>query len=247
MKKLRSKLFLGGLGLLLFLLVAGLVYLKLATYPAESQAKSSLTAPNVQRQGNFIRFKGDEKQATLLFYPGALVDPVSYAPLAQDLAKEGYTVYLLCPPLNLPILAKQAALELIQSEKLDPQQVYLAGHSLGGVVAADNTLELVQQKKGPKGLILLASYPASSSDLSQSQVAVLSLTASQDQIINWDSYQAAKKLLPANTDYQTIEGGNHSGFGLYGQQAKDGQASLPNRKQEQEILKRILSFIQQDQ
>ncbi|MBP2622533.1 alpha/beta hydrolase [Streptococcus oricebi] len=215
----------------------------MASYPAESRAQASLKAGKAQENSQSFVFKGDPKKPAFILYPGALVDPVSYAQLAQDLAKEGYSSYIIRPFLHLPVLSSQAALDLIKKEGLKPQQVYLAGHSLGGVVASSNSLKLMEQKQGPKGLVLLASYPAASNDLSQSQLPVLSLTASQDKIINWTNYQAAKKRLPKDSQYIEIPGGNHSGFGLYGQQAGDGQPTISNLDQQKAISKAILDFI----
>ncbi|MET3644018.1 hypothetical protein ABID27_000640 [Streptococcus gallinaceus] len=44
-----------------------------------------------------------------------------------------------------------------------------------------------------KGLILLASYPSEKTDLSKKKLAVLSITASRDAVLNWDNYQSSKK------------------------------------------------------
>lgn len=44
-----------------------------------------------------------------------------------------------------------------------------------------------------KGLILLASYPSEKTDLSKKKLAVLSITASRDAVLNWDNYQSSPK------------------------------------------------------
>ncbi|MBM9832475.1 alpha/beta hydrolase, partial [Enterococcus faecalis] len=94
-----------------------------------------------------------------------------------------------------------------------------------------------------KGLILLASYPSEKTDLSQSRLAVLSVTADHDQVINWKAYEQASKRLPKSTQFVTISGGNHSGFGLYGQQDKDGQATISPQEQQDQLISLIDDFL----
>ena len=105
--------------------------------------------------------------------------------------------------------------------------LYLAGHSLGGVVACMNA---DAAKTDVTGLILLASYPSEKTDLSKDKLKVLSITASKDKILKWNQYNKAKKRLPQE-------------FGDYGHQAKDGKASISQKEQEKEIATAISSFI----
>lgn len=75
----------------------------------------------------------------------------AYSQLARDLADKGDNTYILKTPLNLPVLSPHKAKTIINQNHLT--NVYLAGHSLGGVVASQNA------KVAPvRGLILLASY-----------------------------------------------------------------------------------------
>jgi hypothetical protein len=71
------------------------------------------------------------------------------------------------------------------------------------------------------GLVLLAAYPASGTDLASSRVVVASLLGTQDTVANRRAWQAGKALLPAGTQYVTLDGGNHSHFGDYGVQPGD--------------------------
>ena len=158
--------------------------------------------------------------------------------MANDLTKSGYDVYILKTPLNLPVLSSQKALTVIKEKNL--KNVYLAGHSLGGVVAC---LNADAAKTDISGLILLASYPSEKTDLSKNKLKVLSITASKDKILKWKQYEDAKKRLPKDTNYVSISGGNHSEFGDYGHQAKDGQASISQKEQENQIVTAITNFI----
>ena len=78
-------------------------------------------------------------------------------------------------------------------------------------------------------MILLASYPDKSVDFSSSNIPVLSIVASHDKILNWEKYEASKSRLSKASEELVIEGGNHSGFGMYGEQKGDGKASISNK------------------
>ena len=102
--------------------------------------------------------------------------------------------------------------------------------------------QLEEMNKGA-GLIFLASYPDQSTDISDTQIPVLSITASNDKILKQEKYEDAKSRLPESTLYTTIEGGNHSGFGLYGQQNGDGTATMTAEEQQKQLVQLIKQFI----
>lgn len=187
------------------------------TYQASPLARR--IAKTATNHKNYLLFRSKGKvKANIIFYQGALVEEEAYSQLARDLADKGYNTYILKTPLNLPVLSPHKAKTIINQNHLT--NVYLAGHSLGGVVASQNA------KVAPvRGLILLASYPSRKSDLSHKKLRVLSITASNDHILNWEKYEEAKKRLPNSSTFRTIVGGNHSRFGNYGH--KKGMVKLP--------------------
>lgn len=197
-----------------------------------------LKLPKVQKIICFFQSSGTAK-ASIIFYQGALVEETTYANLAKNLAQEGFDIYLLKTPLNLPVLSSNKALKVIAKNNLS--NVYLAGHSLGGVVACLNAAG--SESQAISGLILLASYPSEKTDLSDSDLKVLSITTSNDKVLHWDNYEKAKKRLPDDTEYLSIVGGNHSGFGDYGKQTKDGKATISQTEQENQVISAITNFI----
>lgn len=241
MKRKIQQISLAILGTALLLVLLGVSYLQAQTYPAQARA-NKIAQTATQTESNYRFFQGKNGQKTILLYPGALVESASYAYLAQKLQTTGYNVYLIQAPLNLPILDSQAALHLIQDQKIPSQDVILMGHSLGGVVAASNAQTLLKNGKSLAGLVFLASYPSGNTDLSQASFPVLSITADQDKVMKQDNYTRSKKQLPADTRYTIIKGGNHSGFGLYGHQKGDGPAGLSNLDQQKEIVAVLESF-----
>lgn len=244
MKRKIQQISLTILGNILLILMLGVTYLQSQTYPAQARA-NQIAQTAAQTESNYHLFQGKKGQKTVILYPGALVESASYAYLAQQLQAAGYNVYLIQAPLNLPILDSQAALHLIQEQKIPSQDVILIGHSLGGVVAASNAQTLLKDGKNLAGLVFLASYPAGNTDLSQANFPVLSITADQDKVMKRDNYTKSKKQLPADTRHTIIKGGNHSGFGLYGHQKGDGPASLSNLDQQKEIVNLIKKTVEE--
>ncbi|MFC3928746.1 alpha/beta hydrolase [Streptococcus caprae] len=232
-----KKILIGLLSLLVLLALAGLILIKTKTYTPSAEA-TAISQTATQNTADYLYFasQGGSQKPTIFFYAGGLVEAESYSPLAQALAEDGYPVYVIKSLLNLPVLNSDKGLKLI--EEIQPDSYLLAGHSLGGVMASQNAAELVEDAHF-KGLILLAAYPASSTEMSETDISVLSITASKDKVLNWTSYEEGKARLPQTTDYVSIKGGNHSQFGSYGHQAGDGQAAISSAMQLKEILTAI--------
>jgi hypothetical protein len=94
------------------------------------------------------------------------------------------------------------------------------------------------------GMALLASYPASSDDLSQSAVQVASIYATLDGLTSDADIDASRLLLPADTDWVEIEGGNHAQFGWYGEQRGDNPATISREDQQVQVLQAILALFE---
>ena len=205
------------------------------TYSASETALEIADVAEVQQQ-TLIFHPQNTNEKNIIFYQGGFVESEAYAPLASTLTNEGYTVYLIDTPLNLPVFATNRGLDIIKENDLT--HVIFMGHSLGGVIAARNAATLSEDTE-IAGLILLASYPDESINLADAQFPVLSITASNDKVLNWEAFASAKALLPQHTTFVEILGGNHSGFGDYGLQSGDGEATLTNEEQREQIISAI--------
>lgn len=175
----------------------------------------------------------------LIFYPGGLVDPHAYISLcsAFALSGAGHSVILTKMPANLAVLDVKAAKGILK--ELDDRNWVIAGHSLGGAMACSM---VKKEEKLFGGMILLAAYPSGSADLSTWQEPVLSIMATEDQVVDREKYEDGKKRLPPGTSYEIIQGGNHAGFGQYGEQEGDGTATIPQAQQQARIVEFIQSF-----
>lgn len=207
------------------------------TYSASETALESATVAESQ-EDTLIFYPQNTNGKNIIFYQGGFVESEAYAPLASALANEGFTVYLIDTPLNLAVLATNRGLDIIKENDLT--HVIFMGHSLGGVIAARNAATLSEDTE-IAGLILLASYPDESINLADAQFPVLSITASNDKVLNWEAFASAKALLPPHTSFVEILGGNHSGFGDYGFQSGDGEATLTNEDQRAQVISAIQS------
>ena len=73
---------------------------------------------------------------------------------------------------------------------------------------------------------------------------MISVYGSNDGILNMKKYEKNKKNLPRDnfTEY-VIDGDNHSGFGAYGAQKGDGEATVGKAEQIRITVEQIKSFI----
>lgn len=242
MKKLLrwQKNLLGMLIALLLAIAGGIIYIKLNIYTPSSTASAIDPIKVTKDYELFTSEQADraKEKTNLIFYPGALVEPASYRIWAQEVANAGYRVYILKLPFDLAVMAPNKANAVVKSHEKN----ILGGHSLGGVMASRYAHNHQQEISG---MIFLASYPDEKGSLAKSSFPVLSITASKDQVLNHKQYQKAKNYLPKMTTYDVIKGGNHAGFGSYGAQKGDGQATISNRKQQKEIGQIIIHWLQE--
>lgn len=168
-----------------------------------------------------------EAQTALIFYPGGRVDEKAYAVLARSIAEAGYKTVIVPMLFNLAVFNPSAARDVIEAFP-QIEHWYIGGHSLGGAMAARFAY---QNPEKVSGLVLLASYPADNNDLSGSSLPVLSIYASRDGVIDHENLQKSRQLLPPNTVWVEIEGGNHAQFGHYGDQRGDMTATITTEEQ----------------
>ncbi len=196
---------------------------------------------DVDEDGSLLVFTPTKSnfETGLIFYPGGHVDFRSYAPLASYLAENGYKVVITPMPLSLAVLNSNAARKVISSYP-EINNWIIGGHSLGGAMAASfafNNLEDIN------GLVLLASYPTDSNDLSGADINVLSIFGSEDGLVSAEEINHSNSLLPKNAIFIEIPGGNHAQMGWYGDQAGDGIALISRAEQQSVVQEALLKFL----
>lgn len=154
-----------------------------------------------------------ESDVGLVFIPGAKVDPWGYAATLSGLvADDEMTVVITKPWLNLAFFDLRG---LSSFTDLVPGVTtwMVGGHSLGGVRSC-------QLAADADALVLFASYCAT--DVSSTDLPVLSLSGSEDGLSTPEKIAEARHLLPDDAEMVEIPGASHASFGAYGPQAGDG-------------------------
>lgn len=236
--------------LIIILTVSGGIYLN-DYYHALPESLKSLEQQDdgitvrVDETTDRIIFAPEEPTSGIIFYPGGKVQYESYAPLMRKLAEKGILSVLVKMPGNLAVLDVNAA-DGIREEFPEVERWYMAGHSLGGSMAASY---LSKHSDDFSGLILLAAY--STADLSQESremegtvPAVLSVYGSEDGVLNMEKYEKYRSNIPQMEEV-ILEGGNHAGFGGYGEQEGDNAAQINAEQQQQETADLIAEWIYQ--
>lgn len=224
---------------LVILSTACVIYLT-DNYDADMEAINSFEyeGVTVTDEGDHIVFIPDGQiNAGLIFYQGGKVEHNAYSPLMMGLAEKGIMCVLPSIPFDLAVLDMNAADGIIDRYN-QTDKWYIGGHSLGGSMAASY---LADNAADFEGLVLLGSY--SISDLSQTELDVLSVYGSEDMVLNREKYAENLANLPESTMEYVIEGGNHAFFGTYGEQEGDGKALITNKEQIDITVQQIIDFI----
>ena len=189
------------------------------------------------RLDNQIVLAPEEAKAGLIFYPGGKVEADAYIPLMMACAQQDIFCVIAEMPFYLAVFDKDAAGNII-NEYPEIKTWYIAGHSLGGSMAASYAAE---NPDSLNGIILLGSY--STVDLSDTGLEVLSIYGSVDGVMNKKNYDKYKTNLPKDFNEFVIDGGNHAFYGVYGTQNGDGKATITNEEQIKITAQKIIEFI----
>jgi predicted esterase len=219
---------------ILILIILSLVgfwgYVQIRTYPAEAEQLTFILSDNSvtvsEERNHFVITPAslNPDVVPVIFYPGGLVAPEAYLyKMGMVAAHQETTVYIIKAPFNAAIFNVKAAEKIIERYNLN--QVWIGGHSLGGIAACRYA---AMNQENIYGLFLFGSY--CDQTIIDFEGPVVSIIGLQDLIINRDNYQAAKSQLPSTAAILEIAGLNHSAFGSYGLQSGDGESSLSDEE-----------------
>lgn len=231
------------LAVVLLLAVVGCIWYVNDYYHSDASAADFLADSGqiiVKQTDTGLLFDGAGTNTALIFYPGAKVEETAYAPLLYQIAEGGTDCFLVQMPFHLAILGKNKAEEVMNTYSYE--HWYIAGHSLGGAMAASFASAHAEQLEG---VILLAAYGTES--ISDTDLSALSLYGSEDQVLNRTKLEAGRALMPKSYTEICIEGGNHAWFGNYGEQDGDGIAKISREEQQKQTADAILSLITEKQ
>ena len=193
-------------------------------------------------QAPWLTFSSTQDAPTtgFIFYPSGRVDPRAYASLVRAIASEGYLVVIPEMPINMAVFNPNIADEIIAYYP-GISRWAIGGHSVGGTMAAqytDKHPEIIE------GLAIWASYPADSTDISGLDIPVISIYGSREERVNDASIGERKHLLPEDTLYIRIEGGDHHQFGAYEINPEDHLATTSRASQHEQIIQATLELLE---
>lgn len=170
----------------------------------------------------------------LIFICGSGVSARAYAPLLRPIAEAGYPVFIVKLPYRFAPLDshRQAAVQRARSVIASHPEIshwVVSGHSLGAALAC---LVAQSDPKSFSALVLVGTTHPKQEDLSSLPVPVTKVYASNDGVAPPSRMRSNRGLLPKDTRWVEIKGGNHSQFGHYGHQLFDGKATISRETQQ---------------
>lgn len=240
MNKKKRNLLIACSAFVLAIVIASAAYVS-DYYHADETAEAALASDEadieIKEESGVLWFVPEHPTAGIIFYPGGKVEYTAYAPLMRECTRKSILCALVQMPGNLAVLDSNAA-DGLQERYPEITSWYMAGHSLGGSMAASY---IADNADDFDGLILLAAY--STKDISDTSLKVLSIYGSEDGVLNRDSYEENRSNLPADTTELVIEGGCHAQFGSYGAQDGDGTPSISGEEQIRQTVDAIMQFV----
>ena len=224
----------------------------LIAYRASPAARSALVSDSAVAVGysdgvrSFVpRQAASAGTPALVFFPGALVDPVAYAPLVRAAAAAGFPAYIIELPRRGALggaedPALEQRLDRLLAASSTPRRWLIAGHSRGAVVASRIASE---RRTGFTGLVLIGTTHPRDVDLSTLAVPVTKVAGTRDGLAARTAVEANRAKLPAATRWVWIEGGNHSQFGWYGFQPGDRRATISAETQRATMIQAVIDAL----
>jgi hypothetical protein len=201
-------------------------------YHAGSEAEALVAQADVADSDSAIAVGDPSSEYGLVLYPGGKVAPEAYVPLAQKLAERGVFVVIPKMPFNLAVFKIDAANSVMETYA-NVSHWWVGGHSLGGAMAASYAAGNASKIEG---VALLAAY--ASDDLTALGLKVEVVYGSNDGVVNRDKLNACIDQVPSDSVLQ-IAGGNHAGFGDYGAQSGDNDATISADEQQEQTAAAI--------
>jgi len=185
--------------------------------------------------------KKNKRHKGFILYPGAFVDPRSYAPAARAIAEQGYTAVIVEMPFDLALFGWKRAQHIMETfPRIDTW--ILGGHSMGGGTACKF---FYTYPRTVAGVVLWASRFPRQYRRDDTDLKVLAVYGTSDGLLTREIIDKARDQLPPGTAWLEIKGGNHTQFGWYadGLQRFDNPAEISLREQQDIIVRATVGFL----
>ena len=236
--------------------ITGIVFVawSLLAYRATGAARAALQSTStvaVESHDGYWRFTPPQPAGVgLLFFPGALVDPVAYAPLLRAVAERGYTVLLVQVPRRGAMggaesqeLVTRYSRAIRETEAAGGPKTWVGGgHSRGGVISCNVARS---RPAWLAGLVLIGTSHPRDFSIAHLDLPVTQVFGTRDTVADVEKVIAARRNLPPSLTMVEIDGGNHSQFGYYGFQPRDWPATITREEQQRRTTDAIVAALAQ--
>lgn len=223
----------------------------LIAYRANGEARGAMVsdgAVTVSLAAGVISFAPavvTDSAVGFLFFPGALVDPVAYAPLLRAVAASGTRAWIVELPRRGAFnggndQALWAHVDVLRAMPGAPRRWVLGGHSRGGVAVSDAAARRVVDIAG---FVIIGSSHPRDVDLSAMTVPVTKIVGTRDGLASPEEVEGNRKLLPPSAAFVWVQGGNHSQFGWYGFQPGDRWPQIAADVQRKQMIDAVLETL----
>ena len=180
-----------------------------------------------------------------IIYPGALVDPRSYAPFAHEIARYGFLTVIVKMVDDLALGESVQRATKIISDYPEIEKWAIGGHSMGGFGACVYTKDHTEDIDG---VVLWAAYPSDFARLNDRIIKALSIYGTNDGLVTLDEIDDSRDDLPPYTQWVAVVGGNHTQFGCYDTspypiQPDDNPAGITRQEQQDIIVQATVDFL----
>ncbi len=180
-----------------------------------------------------------------IIYPGAYVDPVSYAPFAHEIARDGFFTVIVKMIDDLAIGESAQRATRIISDYPGIEKWAIGGHSMGGFAACAYTK---QHTENIDGVVLWAAYPSDVARLNDKIIKAISIYGTNDGLATPEEIDDSRGDLPPYTQFVAVVGGNHTQFGWYDTspnplQPNDNPADITRQQQQDIIVQETVNFL----
>ena len=161
----------------------------------------------VEKTNHYIHFRPTEIQQPtgFIFLPGGMVAPEAYAPMSRTISEHGFNVFILKLPFGSAPLDSQEADVMLQALKIidantSIQYWTVGGHSRGAAIASRFAS---LHGESFDGLVLIGtSHPKEAAfDLSNTNLSVTKIYATNDGLASLDEVEANARYLPDDTTW----------------------------------------------
>ncbi len=231
------------LGVMIVLVLLGISYLSYERSPLPNASAAMESDETVTVSNDpWLTFTPDGSVPTtgFIFYPGGRISHLGYSDLMRAIAEKGYLVVVPKMPLNMAVFESNIADEIIAAHP-EINNWVIGGHSVGGTAAALYTSSHPDQISG---LAIWSSYPANNSDLSSLDIPVMLMYGGNETRVTDVSVSDRQNLLPPDTRYIKIEGGDHHQFGSYVLTTEENLATISREDQHAQVLSAMFALLQ---